>query len=65
MGWPFTSPHLRRAGGRIEFLASVRGYELTTRVELLADEAEHPRTKEEYFKIQLGPLERWRIDCGG
>jgi hypothetical protein len=46
------------AGGRIEFLASVRGYELTTRVELLRDEAEHPRTKEEYFKIQLGPLER-------
>ena len=46
------------SGGRIEFLAPVRGYELTTRAELLRDEPEHPRAGEEYFKIQLGPLER-------
>ena len=46
------------SGGRIEFLAPVRGYELTTRAELLRDEPEHPRAREEYFKIQLGPLER-------
>jgi hypothetical protein len=46
------------AGGRIEFIAPVRGHELTTRRELLRDEAEHPRASEEYFKIQLGPLER-------
>ncbi len=46
------------AGGRIEFLAPVRGYELTTRAELLRDEPEHPHAREEYFKIQLGPLER-------
>jgi hypothetical protein len=46
------------SGGRIEFLAPVRGHELTTRAELLRDESEHPRANEEYFKIQLGPLER-------
>jgi hypothetical protein len=46
------------AGGRIEFLAPVRGHELTTRAELLRDEPDHPRAGEEYYKIQLGPLER-------
>jgi hypothetical protein len=44
--------------GRIEWIAPVRGHELTTRGELLRDEADHPRAGEEYFKIQLGPLER-------
>jgi hypothetical protein len=46
------------ASGRIEFLAPVRGHELTTRGELLRDEPDHPRAGEEYFKIQLGPLEK-------
>lgn len=45
-------------GGRIEYLAPVRGHELTTRAELLRDEPEHPHAGEEYYKIQLGPLER-------
>ena len=45
-------------GGRIEWTAPVRGHELTTRAELLRDEADHPRAGEEYYKIQLGPLER-------
>jgi len=45
-------------GGRIEYIAEVRGHELTTRAELLRDEAEHPRAHEEYFKIQIGSLER-------
>lgn len=44
--------------GRIEWIAPVRGHELTTRAELLRDEPDHPRAGEEYFKIQLGPLER-------
>jgi hypothetical protein len=44
--------------GRIEWSAPVRGHELTTRVELLRDEPDHPHAGEEYFKIQLGPLER-------
>lgn len=54
---------------RIETFAEVRGQELTTRADLLRDETDHPRAKEEYYKIQLGPLEslpqpilagRWR-----
>jgi hypothetical protein len=54
---------------RIETFAEVRGHELTTRGELLRDEPDHPRAHEEYYKIQLGPLEtlphpilagRWR-----
>ncbi len=45
-------------GGQIEFIAPVQGHELTTRGELLKDEANHPRAKEEYYKIQLGGLEK-------
>ena len=48
-------------GGQIEYVAEVRGHELTTRGELLKDEANHPRAKEEYFKIQLGGLEKLRV----
>lgn len=54
---------------QIETFAEVRGQELTTRAELLRDEPDHPRAREEYYKIALGPLEtlprpiqagRWR-----
>src|ERR671922_1908512 len=45
-------------GGQIEYVAEVRGHELTTRGELLKDEADHPRAREEYYKIQIGGLER-------
>ncbi|HEU0291647.1 MAG TPA: hypothetical protein VFR47_02870 [Anaerolineales bacterium] len=45
-------------GGQIEFVAPVRGHELTTRGELLKDEANHPRAREEYYKIQIGALEK-------
>ncbi|GAB4530343.1 MAG: hypothetical protein Fur0018_17580 [Anaerolineales bacterium] len=45
-------------GGRIEYVAEVRGHELTTRAALLRDEPDHPRAHEEYYKIQLGPLEK-------
>jgi hypothetical protein len=54
---------------RIESIAEVRGHELTTRAQLLRDEPDHPRAREEYYKIQLGPLQtlqrpilagRWR-----
>jgi hypothetical protein len=44
--------------GQIEFIAKVNGHELTTRGELLRDETDHPRAKEEYFKIQIGGLEK-------
>jgi hypothetical protein len=42
---------------RIQYIASVRGHELTTRGELLKIEPDHPRAKEEYYKVQLGALE--------
>ncbi len=45
-------------GGRIEYVAEVKGHELTTRAELLRDEADHPRANEEYYKIQVGALEK-------
>ena len=45
-------------GGQIEFVAQVRGHELTTRGELLKDEADHPRATEEYYKLQIGALEK-------
>lgn len=43
-------------GGQIEFVAPVRGHELTIRAEILRDQLDHPRAQEEYFKIQLGEL---------
>ncbi len=42
----------------IQYIAPVRGHELTTREELLKTEKNHPRAHEEYYKIQVGPLER-------
>jgi hypothetical protein len=43
---------------QIQYVAPVRGHELTKRLELLRDEPDHPRAGEEYYKIQLGPLLR-------
>lgn len=40
----------------IQYIASVRGHELTTRAELLREELDHPKANKEYYKIQLGPL---------
>ena len=34
------------------------GHELVTRAELFTDQSDHPHAKEEYFKIQLGAVER-------
>lgn len=42
---------------QIQTIAPVLGHELTTRRELLKDQPDHPRAKEEYYKLQLGPLE--------
>lgn len=41
---------------RVEWVAPVRGHELTTRGELFKDQRDHPRANQEYFKLQLGPL---------
>ena len=42
---------------RIQYVAEVRGHELTTRRELLRDEPDHPHAGHEYYKIQIGPLQ--------
>ena len=42
---------------QIRWIAPLLGHELTTRGELLQDQADHPRSHEEYFKLQLGPLQ--------
>jgi hypothetical protein len=53
----------------VPYAAPVLGHELTTRAELLKDEPDHPHSREEYYKIQVGPLmplphviraEKWR-----
>jgi hypothetical protein len=53
----------------VPYAAPVLGHELTTRAELLKDEPDHPHSREEYYKIQIGPLiqlphviraEKWR-----
>jgi hypothetical protein len=46
-----------KTGGRISSTAPVRGHELTTRGELFKDEANHPRAREEYYRIQVGSIE--------
>lgn len=43
---------------RIQYVAPVRGHELTTRAELIRAEPDHPRAREEYYKIQIGALEQ-------
>ncbi|MDI6694903.1 MAG: hypothetical protein QME21_07655 [Anaerolineales bacterium] len=42
---------------RIEYIAPVRGHELTTRLELLKDEPNHPHARREYYKVALGALQ--------
>lgn len=42
---------------KINYILPVRGHELTRRVDLLRDEPDHPRAQEEYYKIQVGPLQ--------
>ena len=43
---------------QIEYCAEVRGHELSTRAELFRDLPDHPRAHQEYYKIQLGSLQR-------
>jgi catechol 2,3-dioxygenase-like lactoylglutathione lyase family enzyme len=46
-------PDLRWA---IHFYARRTGHELVRRIDLLPDEPNHPRAREVYYKLQLGPL---------
>jgi hypothetical protein len=42
---------------KVEHFASVLGHELTTRAAILLEEPDHPRAREEYYKVQIGPLQ--------
>jgi hypothetical protein len=41
----------------IRYAARVQGVELVKRSDLFQDDVNHPRAQEEYYKLQLGPLE--------
>lgn len=41
----------------VRYLAAVRRIHVLPRVQLLPDEPNHPRAREEYYKIEIGPLE--------
>ena len=43
---------------QIAYVAELLGHELTRRRDLIRDEPDHPRADEEYFKLQIGPLQR-------
>jgi len=43
---------------QIAFVAEILGHELVQRKDLIRDEPDHPRAQEEYFKLQIGPLQR-------
>ena len=43
---------------RVIFYAPIRAYRLVTRIELLPDESDHPRAKDSYFRVEIGPLLR-------
>ncbi len=40
----------------IRYYAPIQGYRLATRVQLLPQEAAHPRANDLYYKIEIGPL---------
>lgn len=42
----------------IHYIAPVLGHELVSRAGLLRTEPDHPQANEQYFKLQIGPLER-------
>lgn len=42
---------------RVSLYAPIRAYHLATRIELLPQEPDHPRAKEHYFKVEIGPLQ--------
>jgi hypothetical protein len=41
----------------VRYAARVQGVELVQRTDLFQEDINHPRAQEEYYKLQLGPLE--------
>ncbi|MDH4138799.1 MAG: hypothetical protein OEW09_19110 [Anaerolineae bacterium] len=42
----------------VNYYAPTRRYHLVTRAELLPEEADHPRAADQYYKVEIGPLQR-------
>jgi hypothetical protein len=42
----------------VNYYAPTRRYRLVTRAELLPEETDHPRATEQYYKVEIGPLQR-------
>jgi hypothetical protein len=53
----FTATFGEQAYG-VHYYARRLGHELVTRRDLLPDEPDHPRAEEQYYKLQLGPLQK-------
>jgi len=62
MGADYLAFYHTKSGGALRWTVShyapVRGYRLMRRRELVPDEPDHPRAQEEYYRLQLGPLQR-------
>jgi hypothetical protein len=54
----YQTAHFGEERWRIQYIAPVKGHELTTRIELIQDEPDHPHAHQEYYKVQIGPLQR-------
>ena len=54
----YQTPQFGAEKWSINYLAPVRGHELTTRGDLLRSQPDHPRAQEPYYKLQLGPVAR-------
>jgi len=45
-------------GWAVNYFAPVRRFHILSRAELLPAEADHPRARERYYKVEIGPLQR-------
>lgn len=43
---------------KVSLYAPIRAYHLATRIDLLPEEPNHPRARERYFKVEIGPLQQ-------
>jgi hypothetical protein len=54
----YFTAHFGEQKWAVHYYARRLGHELVTRGELLPDEPDHPRAREYYYKLQLGPLQK-------
>lgn len=45
-------------GAQIQYVVEVKGLEVTTRLELLRDDPDHPRVHEAYYRVRISCLEK-------